>query len=52
MGVVIGGDGSSPSGSAPERGSGVYWQPQPLVDPGSVPRSVPQQVGLLLGAQQ
>jgi hypothetical protein len=50
--VVFGGDQSSPFGSAPGADPGAYWQPQPLVDPGSVPRSVPQQVGLLLGAQQ
>jgi hypothetical protein len=51
--VVFVGDGSSsPSGSALGADSGVYWQPQPLVDPGSLPRSVPQQFGLLLGAQQ
>jgi hypothetical protein len=50
--VVFGGDQSSPSGSAPGADPGAYRQPQPLVDPGSLPRSVPQQVGLLLGAQQ
>ena len=40
------------SRSAPGADPGAYWQPQPLVDPGSVPRPVPQQVGLLLGSQQ